>query len=588
MSAFNFFRHLYFSFALLSVACGQPPTPIVIGAKCNAVVGDLIISELMPAPAGEQAIEWIELFNPTDHDVVLDRIIVSVENNSKQQHEIRGAGVLAPHAYFVIGDGSSNSNYIDYNFGTNLTLNNDYATISLECNHELIDTISYGTTAGSNIMPAVIPGYSISFEGGLIPDHNLNDLQIAWCTGKNFYDPDNHGTPKAPNDLCGTLACKDGENIRTVNSPDESDLIISEIFAKSSLVSIEHGGRDWIELWSNSNTAIDLNGLILNISPIDSDNITSYIISNEKCITILPQEFAVIGAADTPELTGAVYAHAVIDNLSIPNSMAINIELANANSIIIDHAVAPTPSSGKSASLWPNIMNIDANDTPEAFCYSEATGLFDENGTPGKPNLCGSLCMDHGMQRQVKTVKLGDIVLNEIFADPAGADLGRDWIELYAKAAIDLNGVALTYISPTGSSKTWTLASSSISECIKTEINSYVIIGGFNAETYGFAVAATIGSAKDTLLPINPATTETINLQLALGDQIIDEVFYPQKDDPLTPLLEAHSYMRDPLNLQNESLDSHWCVSSIANAEYDGIVGSPGSANPESCTVMQK
>ena len=159
-----FTRRLFVSLILLVpvIGCFQPSS---VGETCDAIVGDLVVSEFLPNPAGsDYDREWFEIYNASSRPQVLDRLVVrrygfypvgSCNDESDQpgtacisdsecinscrtascvtycdgpfteaedgrmvtyRNVIRGAGVLEPHGYFVLSDGPRVDINADYNY----------------------------------------------------------------------------------------------------------------------------------------------------------------------------------------------------------------------------------------------------------------------------------------------------------------------------------------------------------------------------------------------------------------------------------------------------------------------------------------
>ena len=228
-------------------------------------------------------------------------------------------------------------------------------------------------------------------------------------------------------------------------------------------------------------------------------------------------------------------------------------------------------------------MSASANDAADSFCYSEASGFFDELGTPGQPNSCGKLCTENGGLRPVVQPKVGDLLFNEVFPNPTGADRGRDWVEIYVKNAVDLHGVVLSYESPGGGSGSWTLAPQPADPCLAAPAGSYAVIGGPNVAGAGVVALATVGGGTDTLLPANPGTAGDLVLRLLSAGVLLDESNYPQIDDPLRPLPEGRSFARQPDASHTDGASCSWCVAPVAVGGFNDLSGSPGASNPEGC-----
>lgn len=215
-------------------ACDGAPAS---GELCRALPGDLVISEVMLNPLGDDSDgEWFEIYNASDSPQPVDRLVLvreSIDENGTvkeaAEHHVRGAGQLASRSYLVIGSGPRDAT-VDYStsdgesFGS---LNNEQGGIVLRCQGRDVDGVGWGTVATPS---APEEGRSLAFDGGLAPDALLNDAADYWCTGGEPYDAaGNLGTPGARNIDCGLVTCRDGAGSRDVVAPVEGDLVITEL-----------------------------------------------------------------------------------------------------------------------------------------------------------------------------------------------------------------------------------------------------------------------------------------------------------------------------------------------------------------------
>ncbi len=580
-------------------ACGGEPET---SEPCRVRPGELVISEIMPNPLGDDSgKEWFEILNTSPAtqplgQVVLERLGRNTDGSEKliADHTMKAGAVMAGQ-YFVLGAGGP-SHYL-YNPGTDKLgdLNNTSAGLRLRCQGEIIDTIWYGEGVG----PAVQEGKSLGLDGGVVPDAALNDEVHYWCAGGATYDADgNTGTPGEPNAYCGLAACQDGAVFRPTLPPAQGDLVVTETFADPTGAD---AGKEWLELYVTAGAAVDLNGLkLLNISTANSRQDAS--VASVTCVRAEPGDYVVIGASADPLVNGGLAVGGVASDLALFGT-ASSVELSWGGELI-DTAGLPAASEGVSISLDPQHVALAANDVASNFCDSKTTSLFSGTGTPGQANdLCGTTCLEGATPRVLVPPQAGDLVITEIYADPSTnppettADNNRDWFELYVAAAapVDLNGLRIENQSNGATVRSGTLSDNN---CISVAPASYVIVAGSNAAADGVTASATftLTNQSGTLL-----YNQEARLALQYGATVIDTVGEMVQADPGTLCCPstavtqctcvANGYpaptagvsyafdgaMSPPAAAGNDNpLD--WCAAT-AQQGFTGGLGSPGVAN---------
>lgn len=162
----------------------------------------------------------------------------------------------------------------------------------------------------------------------------------------------------------------------------------------------------------------------------------------------------------------------------------------------------------------------------------------------------------------------GDLVITEIFANPAGADEGNEWFEIYnaTDTALDLTGIVLQTAKDDGSSvKEHTIVGLTI------EPGDYVVVGGVLEDTRPDHVDYGYGNDLGDLR--NTAGT----IALGCGGNPIDTVLYQTATDATSRGFDG---TRTPDPATNDDLNL-WCDATTMFS--DAILGTPGSAN-DPCT----
>src|SRR5262249_28828715 len=179
-----------------AAACGTKggSTPECAG---NFLAGDLVISEVMPNPTGDDTgKEWFEVYNADTRAVDLAglELVVSLPDRTMEKAVAVTAGTIPAGGYFVFSSSAPDlvPGYADYGYGTGLgSLRNDTARLALRCNGIVVDEVTYAN---------VTEGASREFTGAQPPDTVANDDPAKWCNGVAEYETGNKGTPGAAND----------------------------------------------------------------------------------------------------------------------------------------------------------------------------------------------------------------------------------------------------------------------------------------------------------------------------------------------------------------------------------------------------
>ncbi len=551
-------------------ACGDPATT---GAACDVGPGDLVISEIMPNPDGdEQSLEWIEIYNAAGDERLLDRMVISVAGSGDAKtHSLLGGGhTLAAGAYFVMGNGPVSLPYVDYSYGS-LSLNNEGGTVALSCAGKVVDEAKYGVNAG---VGAPTAAHSLSFDGSATPSASLNDEPGYWCDGASPYDATNFGTPGATNDACGLAGCQDGNSTRDPVDPKPGELVLSELFANAVGADTD---KEWLELYVAADHAVDLNGIELEVATVGSTTSPkTYRVLSQACVQAAPGDYVVLGAVKDPLLNGGVPVDLELPGLTFANSSEIDVAVRLRGSLI-DSARFPVSEEGSSQRLDDGKRSATANDDIEVYCTAapEQTGYFEGVGTPGEPNdLCGTVtCRDGASVRDTRRPDAGRLVITELYVNPPGGDNWRDWLEVWVTAGqgFDLNGLWLRSHSTSSSSASdWQVKSTT---CLTVAPESYAVIAGTGAAAEGVKPAAEISEGSSGMFV---SSSEQV-MRIESGSTLIDEVTYPAQSS------EGKSWQLTAGVLTASDNDTaKWCAATTASNGFTGGNGSPGADN-EAC-----
>lgn len=535
--------------------------------SCALVAGDLVISEWLSDPEDlvdpdtsvtSDAPEWIEIYNATSESQDLSGVTLLVSGSGDaQDYPLRGQSVAAS-AYFVIGGRNSEGfDYVDLN--ESFQLNNGGGVIQLNCGETILDVVGYGDRG---VLPAPAKGTALAFDGSRAPSALLNDDVANWCAAGDTYDGFNVGSPGVANLACGFVACLDGGVEREVVSPEPGDLVITEVYADAIGAD---AGKEWIEVYNASVSSLDLNGLRLVNTATNSREAA---IGSDNCLVLAAGEYAVIGGSDVPAENGGVSVDVVAPDLLSNNlyneESTLTVLLGES---VIDRAIIPNPLEGQSA--YVSELSPDGNDSAASFCFSTASGAFEGLGTPGAANeACNAnrdTCLGSAGERDKVIPAVGDLVISEVLADPSGSDSNKEYIEIYAVATVDLNGVVI--IADSGSSdRSVTL---SAPECLEANAGSYVVVAtGDDPLTNGGLSADFVFPQSSSYFFNDPGQT----VALELGDgTILDSAVLPDGGPGV-----AVSTIAEPPTIAGNDTEAGWCLEATAGLFDD--TGSPGVA----------
>ncbi len=164
----------------------------------------------------------------------------------------------------------------------------------------------------------------------------------------------------------------------------------------------------------------------------------------------------------------------------------------------------------------------------------------------------------------------GDLVISEVFADPAGDDAGKEWFEIYnaGSAPVDLEG--LTLVS-SKNDKTGERGHEMPSRTVGN--GDYFVLGGVTDDLRPAHVDYGYGNDLGAL------RNSEGRLALRCGETIIDEMTYPSMGSNAS---RAFTGLSPPDGVVNDD-EATWCQASL---EYEvGAKGTPGAPN-ETCTPV--
>lgn len=319
----------------------------------------------------------------------------------------------------------------------------------------------------------------------------------------------------APLAACGpdgsTSACKD-----TFVS---GDLVVTEVFADFAAPDGGTGtdtGKEWFEIYNNSDRPVSLKGVTVVHSKADGSKPATHTIED---VTVAPGQFFTLGNA-TQDLLPPYVDYGYSADLGDFYNTGGGMLALKCGDKEIDSAVYDAVKSGHARELTnQSPPDYTLNDDQVNWCEAKDTEFETNNfGTPGQDNDCAPIvsgsCSDNGAMRAAVPPGIGDLVITEFMPKPSqvSATVGQ-WVEVKALADVDLNGVGIDRANDTAGAAVISSAS-----CVHLAAGSYGLFARSSDATMngGLTTVGTFGFS------INP--TATPDVQIVLGATVIDSV----------------------------------------------------------------
>ena len=235
-------------------------------------------------------------------------------------------------------------------------------------------------------------------------------------------------------------SCFDGQAVRAIRAPQAASLVINEFMANPEAV-VDAAG-EWLEVYTSAD--FDLNGLELGESPPAVDAT----VTGGACLPVAADSYFVLAASRDPVANGGLPRVDALLGMSLSNTGAQGIFVGHAGQVQ-DAITYSSTGVGASTALDPSKRNPADNDAAGNWCPGAASYGAGDLGTPGAANpSCGlvtpGMCLEGGAERPKVAPVVGDLVIDEVMANPAtAADADGEWFELYVGRDVDLNGLQL-------------------------------------------------------------------------------------------------------------------------------------------------
>ena len=350
------------------------------------------------------------------------------------------------------------------------------------------------------------------------------------------------------------------------------DLVVSEVMIDPEGTDT---GSEWIEIFNTLGTPLDLKGLTVYVRDTDGTNAKTHAI---RAGTVPARGYFVLGdvrSGPNPSWVNYSYADALG---SMGNSRGV-VGVKCGTTTLAEFTYTTTAKPQRSRML--NGID-DPNGTTAAveanYCYTPVGNIYfgGNAGTPGvrnpqcAPEATVGTCIENGTVRAMTAPGQGDLVINEVMSSPSAvADTSGEWIELYARANVDLNDVTIR--TSTSSTRI------DSADCIRVQTGDYVLLAR-SADPF---VNGALPAPKYVYGSLTLSDTNQ-QLELIRGDAGIDAV-------SLLASTSGKSWQLDPTKqdpLSNDNPANFCPAPQRWVPDAGGDFGSPGAANPSCGNVI--
>jgi hypothetical protein len=400
-----------------------------------ALLGGVVINELLPNSAGSDNADWLELYNPGAVDVTLTGWTLEYGTSTYSSAKSLSDVVIPAGGLVVVHDDGFTppEGVTGYNLSIDLgTGSNSDAVRVVNCLGDPVDTVVYSDPNENNWVDdsgAVATSFAPKPSSEESIGRRIDGVDTNQSGDDFTLYLASEVTPGQPNPVPFDCAA-DGEL---------EGLVINEIMATpdSALAPGE-----WIELVNVSGRDLTLTGWTLNTGKSSYDK--TYDLG---ALTVPIDGYVLVHDPDfTPNVsTLAPGALTMVVDLDLGNatSNADAVQLQNCDGAPVDTlvygkdntdaflddtgniAVSIAPLSGAGESIGRRVNGIDSDLSAEDFTVFELSEVSPgfENPEPPPCDVSGN----------------GLVLINEVLTDAAGADAGQHWVELVNLGAADID-----------------------------------------------------------------------------------------------------------------------------------------------------
>ncbi|MFT3710187.1 MAG: lamin tail domain-containing protein [Archangium sp.] len=529
----------------------------VVRAITGPAAGDLVINEVMSSPSAtsDTTGEWIELFARANVD--LNDLVISTTTDSTRITSPTCVRVQTGQYVLLARSADPFVN------GTLPTPNFVYTGLSLaDTNQQL--AISKGDAGIDSVsLLAAVSGHATQLDPTK-QDPASNDDPMAFCSAPARWVPDaggDFGSPGVANPSCG--------NVIDCSGRAAGDFVITEVMADPDGTDT---GNEWIELFNTKGTAADLTGLTLYRRNVDGTGEVTHAIGSG---TVPANGYFVLG--DVRSGTNPAWVnYAYGTGLGALSNSSGTVGIRCGALVLGEFTYTTTPKSARSRMLDAVQLPPTAAFAVEAnYCFTPPGTLYFGNnaGTPGAenpvcvPEATTGTCIDtDGGMRSITAPNAGDLIITELMADPTVTEPDGEWVEVLARAPVDLNDLTLYRNTTTGRITN--------NACLRVDPGQYLILGRSNNAFLNGNLPRV-----DIVYPsvsFNNTGNQIIGLRRG-DDAGIDEIQLSIPSTTSGRSWQLDSNLLDPMANDNPA---NFCPSQTPwNPDGGGDFGTPGSLN---------
>ena len=349
------------------------------------------------------------------------------------------------------------------------------------------------------------------------------------------------------------------------------DLVISEVFPDYAAPAGQSGadaGQEWFEIYNASGGAIDVKGLTLIHSRPDGTKAEQHVVAAGL---IGSNTYFVVGNVD-PDLAPAWVNYGYGAELGEMFNTGGGKLTLTCGTTEVDVAQYDMVKSGRARQFDGGVSpEYQANDDLTRWCEASGNEFSQGNfGSPGEKSDCipvlAGVCNDNGTMRATVAPMPGELVITEVMPSPGKvSDTVGEWIEIEAKADVDLNGISLDRIGDSTAADVLTAP-----DCLRLAAGSRAVFAKSTDAAMNGMLPTVIGTFKFSMVAGSVAAPGDV--QVMAGNTVIDAIKW-------TKSTSGKSLAVDPAAADAASNDdeSNFCS---GTATYGlGDFGTPGAVN---------
>ncbi|MBP9085522.1 MAG: lamin tail domain-containing protein [Kofleriaceae bacterium] len=349
------------------------------------------------------------------------------------------------------------------------------------------------------------------------------------------------------------------------------DLVISEVFSDYAAPAGQSGadaGQEWFEIYNASGGAIDAKGLTLIHSRPDGSKAEQHVVTAGA---IGSNSYFVLGNVD-PDLAPAWVNYGYGTELGEMFNTGGGKLTLTCGTTEVDVAQYDMVKSGRAREFDGSVLpEYQANDDLARWCEASGNEFSQGNfGSPGEKSDCipvlAGVCNDNGTMRATVAPMPGELVITEVMPSPgAVSDTVGEWVEIEAKADVDLNGISLDRVGDSTAADVLTAP-----DCLRLAAGSRAVFAKSSDAAMNGMLPSVVGTFKFSMVAGSVASPGDV--QILAGNTVIDAITW-------TKSTSGKSLAVDPAAADAASNDdeSNFCNGTVTYGLGD--FGTPGAIN---------